>query len=207
MMKKTKIPNLPLYIAVGRDSKRSRVYEAEARAFPQHWHQGWSREQTIDFLRHVIGTRWFRARWPHFGTTVVEVDHADRRFMVTGIGVEFRRGGGGEAFTVRKTIAFGATGTNLSRALAVHELAHLVSPSRARHGRYFCKVYLLLVERFLGVEEYRALRKEFVRAGIKFRSERKLSPAAREAAVKRGRALAARRKLSLQDAKEAVDEL
>jgi hypothetical protein len=196
-MSVTTVPNMPRRVARRRDSMRSKVYTAEKEALPAWWYEGWTEEQTVAYITTVLRTRWFEARWPKFAKQVRVWDRppTSGQFMSKdAVNVRWRRGYGATAWKSGNEIVFGVTGNNLGRAIILHELAHLIAPENAAHGRYFCKTYLLLVERYLGTGAYRALRKAFVRHGVKFRAERKLSADVLAAAKRRGQLLAQRKR-------------
>lgn len=73
----------------------------------------------------------------------------------------------------------------------LHEMAHITADllyeEDQRHGRGFCSVYLKLVERWIGVEEARALRKSFVEHNVRYRNKRVMTPIDKQKAAERFR--------------------
>jgi putative metallohydrolase (TIGR04338 family) len=55
--------------------------------------------------------------------------------------------------------------------VVLHELAHLLCPSREDHGPAWCGALLWLVRRVLGVEAYGALRSGFDQAGVVYEAD------------------------------------
>lgn len=134
-----------------RDSQKSKVYTAER--VLQKGDQGWSYQETQDYVDSVTRTRWWLNRQ---GPPFV--------YVKDGRGTSWAMAY--DPYTTPKGEDRPAT-LNLPRwardpIVVMHEMAHLLtSASEAAHGRGFCRNYLALVKRFLGQEEYVALRESF----------------------------------------------
>jgi putative metallohydrolase (TIGR04338 family) len=165
-----------------RDSYKQRVYEAEAQAMPIGPADRFkSLEDTEEFIRKVLGSRWRKKRFPYCAILTM---------------------------ANRKSYHATATGHNINlpaywawtKQTALHETAHYLLRqshnfhTRSAHGREYCKLMLELVRRFMGPEAGRALRAEFVKDRIPYRSRKRLTPETIERLKARGEALAAYRK-------------
>jgi len=183
-----------------KDSQRSKVYAAERAAFGyrRFYHGGKTKAEILDYLQMLLDTKWLRKRWPNAPTVVQETmdqstAYARKRSPIKGadkvLKVAWRRGSGASASPGRSLITFGASGDCLSYEITVHELAHILAPIHAKHNRIFCKVYVMLAERFFGIDDARALRREFVKRGVKHTLPKTLSTEAKAKAKVRGEAL------------------
>lgn len=195
--------DMPVRVPEKKDMQRERLYRAEREVFGHRlFHTGWTKAQTLDFLQTVLDTKWFRARWPNAPEVVVETldaptEYPSKRSPTTvqqvrrsaRLHISWRRGGGGNASPYGPRITFGVTGPNLGPEIAIHELAHIAAPLNAQHDRYFAKTYLMLVERFISVEDARALRKAFVARRVKHTLPKVYTAAGAAVAQERGKAL------------------
>jgi len=90
------------------------------------------------------------------------------------------------------------------KVVALHELTHSAvarkHPRAAAHGHEFCKIFLMLVKRWIGQWEHDALKAWMRTKRVKFspprqsNRPRRISPA-QQAALKRGRAALARKRV------------
>lgn len=135
-----------------RDCQRSRVYEAERRAFPQFQEQIFESEALVlQFVERVVGSGWFIER---FGVQLVEV-----RF----------RGGQNARGCPSGWIELPPWAFN--PWVILHELAHVVAPGEeAGHGPEFCSIYLELVRHVLGERDHYKLAREFLIDRVKHHS-------------------------------------
>jgi putative metallohydrolase (TIGR04338 family) len=154
-----------------RDTQRAKLYRAE-----NHW-------------RRAIGDAQFRDQLGYL--MFVEKVERDKWF---------RRKYGARTFTVadgrgtRRATAWGSRHLSLPRwartpGVILHEVAHCVTHTEhdsdvAAHGWEFASVMLDLVRHFLGVENYRKLRRCFAEGHVRYKRPREgkpLTPAQREA--------------------------
>lgn len=145
-----------------RDKQRSRLYEAEdmaRRASGQSHLPCMTMAQTQAALDTVLGSRWFR-----------------QRFRVSPGSITLKDGRG----TRNASYSHGSDEINMPRWarekglwVLLHEVTHMVIPSRfAWHGPEFAKVYLALVERFIGADEALLLRTAYKQKGVTYRTTR-----------------------------------
>jgi hypothetical protein len=74
--------------------------------------------------------------------------------------------------------------------LLLHEMAHIWTPGDG-HGREWAAMFIKLVERWMGKDAGRELRREFRKAGVKFTPKRVLSPERKAELAERMRAMRA----------------
>lgn len=157
-----------------RDSQRSKLYAAERASGIQTL--GKLGKMTIAecdaFARKVLRSAYIRRRY----------DRAER--IADWLQVEHGRGGG-RAYAGMTTIRLGVWGRQ--PAVVLHEVAHLLTPSRAAaHGWEFAAAMLDLVRAGMGVEAHDKLKAAYVEHKVRFRRPVKrapLTPERREALV------------------------
>jgi hypothetical protein len=132
--------------ARGRDFQRSRVYEAERRAFG-------SDAGALTVLRRADAVRFVL---DHAGAAIIEWStRAQRSFASPGRRVRFACKGASGGATI---------------CTVIHETAHLIGAMN--HGPHFCAVYLRLVRDTLGIKAAETLAREFLAGGVRFNSWR-----------------------------------
>jgi putative metallohydrolase (TIGR04338 family) len=148
-----------------RDSQKSKVYAAERRI--QRGDQGWSYQETQDFVDRITRTRWWLNRQgPPF---VYVKDGRGTRWALAF-----------DPYVTPKGEYRPAT-INLPRwardpIVVLHELTHILTPAtEAAHGETFCGTYLALVKRFMDIETRDALRQSFREHGVKWTSRKEVS--------------------------------
>lgn len=121
-----------------RDTQRERLYAAERDVFlyednpdqlPDH-------DAAQRWVNRCVRSRWFRKRWPW----VIRVEVVPVRKNAN----PCQRGAG----------IFLPTGWGLNRWVILHELAHVICNAyrEPAHGRRYCRVYLTLLQHYLGVD-------------------------------------------------------
>ena len=159
-----------------RDTQRARVYRAERAAF--YTYNGSGNKQLLfgksyDSLRgkrnrvkDIVSSKWWGDK---SRATSVQVRHYDKQLY------------GGEAYTY--LILMGIRED--SELILIHELAHILQktacydyprkmgiPARTSdiraHGRAYCRIFLAMVRRFIGVEAHNALRLSFKKHNVKY---------------------------------------
>lgn len=81
---------------------------------------------------------------------------------------------------------FGVIGiarTAMTKAVLLHELAHICTPDDVGHGPQYAAVYLALVKSVLGTASYKALKASFKTGKVRFKAKRTLSPERKAALV------------------------
>lgn len=150
-----------------RDAQKSKLYAAEREV--RHAIGDVAIKDRIAawaFIEKVERDRWFIR---HYGR---------RKFTISdGRGTRIARGGG--------------DWLNLPRwartpMVMLHEIAHCVAPSGARHNWQYAAVYLKLVRHFMSVEIAEKLRRSFKRHGVRYlRPRQYTNTAARRASFER----------------------
>jgi len=82
----------------------------------------------------------------------------------------------------------------MNEVVLLHELCHIVHPTGTgvSHGRYFARTFLEAVKHKFGAEAKKALRKEYIRTGVKCTSRPVYSEKTKAAMTARGLAIADR---------------
>ena len=155
-----------------RDFQRKKVYRAENFLA---W-EGKSLED-LDILRSwvnekIVSSRWFQNRWPMDGVIIITDGRGRTRACGYRMTTKYRNYDtmtqssprGGKIKLPRWT---------RNRAAVLHELSHVIvgwhfPRGVPWHGREFCHVYLQLVKRWIGIDEWRQLRDSFKANGVKY---------------------------------------
>ena len=160
-----------------RDTQRGRVYIAERAAFESDKHGSGDNQLSIgksyetlrgkrNRVKEIVSSKWWRDK---SCATSVQVRHFDKQL------------GGGEAYP--SLILMGIRENR--EWVLIHELSHVLMvtarfsyfmkmripavPSEGRsHGRAFCRIFLAMVRRFIGIDAYNALRLSFKHNNVKF---------------------------------------
>ena len=150
-----------------RDSQRSKVYRAGWAVFAAEHGWGIEPQLTLDecqeYVDKVTGSKWWakRARrhgW-RTGPVVVTPGHGQRRALYK------RRWPHPQ---------IGLPRWSRNHAVILHELAHhATSFDHASHGREFCRNFIRLVQRWMGVDVAKALKAAFDETGAKWRKKRR----------------------------------
>jgi len=133
-------------------------------------------EELRTYARNVLRSEWLNRNYPVPYWNIRIEYHPQRHGAVT------RNG---------HVLGFGPRA--LGKQIVLHEIAHLLERSGAWHGREWARVYVEIVQHFLGVERANKLRAEFRAGKVKYTKPRQYTPEQREALRERGRQLAASR--------------
>lgn len=161
-----------------RDSKRQAVYNAETEV-----RQGLRMGRLDDvraYVERVVRSRWFRNRYGDVGD--LKYGNGRRRAIAHGTLLGGRNG--------RITLPLWAR----NELTVLHELAHLITPSRvsqglgkptrllAHHGPEWIQNHLALVRRWMGNDVYKTLKAAFRKRGVRLAPKRtmKLTVAERQ---------------------------
>jgi len=155
-----------------RDSQRSRLYAAEAGLvmFRQEFE---TLEACQAYLLAVLCSRKFQGRWGRRSAAIV-AKHRGAACVPNGSSI-----------------------IRLPRwawrsDVILHELAHVLTPKDAGHGREYAACYLKLVAMFLGPSAEKNLREGYRREKVRWCKRRKVSPEQRAAMAARFLELRAR---------------
>lgn len=168
-----------------RDSQRSKVYRAESVIISGAEERFRQVADIQSYVDRLVGSAWFRRRWPRVGKVEVRPGYGARRALAT--------------FNIIKLPLW-----SRSQAVILHELAHVCVNytdgfEYPAHGREFCSTFLALVRHELGDEAWRSLKDSFRRNRVKHTRAPRTRPmteeqkqAARERLVKARAAKAAK---------------
>jgi len=142
------------------DPQAHLVYSAENKIKPYHCFR--SENAARAFIREVVHSRWWKARFPHIQDVAMVVQDRDRGYA--------------DAMPGFKVGAVRLDWTYLSQDNALHELAHTIveggkpkiRPNATVHGKEFAGTYLALLRKFTTQEYYLCMRDCFETGGVEF---------------------------------------
>lgn len=158
------------------DSQRRKAYKAERVDGALRTSPFATFRELERFVEHVCASAWVVSKW---GRSRIRVTYNPRK----GKGSAEAWGSG--------HIAFGPE--SWTKRIALHEIAHCLTPEDVGHGREWARVYVELVQHFEGRAAADSLKAAFKSQGVKYTKPRQYTAEQREALRERGRALAAAR--------------
>jgi putative metallohydrolase (TIGR04338 family) len=137
-----------------RDNQRQKVYNAE-NVVPRGRQFNRVVEITV-FVDHMLKTTWWRRNFPD--VKFITVKDGRRRIRPS-------------AYRAERVIKMPKWSRN--ELIVIHEVAHIVTPDcYAAHGPEYCRTYLDLVKRFMGLMTCELLRNSFKVHGVKWASNK-----------------------------------
>ena len=147
-----------------RDSQRAKLYKSERPL--KRWHRPLfkNRRAIQSYAKRILKHKWFRERWPHVASVNVRKIRSDARAH------GWYSGGGVVSIQIPKTR------WAMIEAVVLHEIAHGLTEyefgisKTAWHGPEFAKIYVALVQHYMGREAARDLRRGYREHRVKYRS-------------------------------------
>lgn len=165
-----------------RDTQRQRVYDAEDSLMtPEYESDPYNQLNTVNemqvWVNRIVGSTWFRNRWPIIENIRVADGRRRRRAAAF---VWQKRGLGGLDGLFVSAIEGEIRMPRHTRykLIVLHEVAHVVAEVQygrgniAPHGREYCSVYLKLARKFLGSALANSLKEAFRQGDIKYTAVR-----------------------------------
>lgn len=139
----------------GRDFQRQKLYRAENQALQKHKKKFKDHLEASRFIAKVLSNKWFIDNF--MIREVIMHHHHNNRV--------FARGGG--AYKPNRIGRIKIPDWACSDWVILHELAHCCQEHPEGHGRNFCYIFLLLVEKFMGKEAARDLKTQYAKFDVK----------------------------------------
>ena len=141
---------------ISRDNQKQKLYDAERAALNNHKKKFKNHLEAARFLAKVISNKWFI---DNFMIREVIMLHDHRNHISA-------RGGGIHGITRIGKIKI--PDWACSDWVVLHELAHCCQEHPPAHGRNFCYIFLLLVEKFMSKQAASDLKEEYNKRNVKF---------------------------------------
>ncbi len=161
-------------VARARDSQRQKVYSAESFL---HGGSAWERFETVAemqaFVDDVLGSAWFRRRWPQVARRGIEVRDGRGR-------------GRACAQVIWGTLVIKMPVWSRSRAIVLHEISHHCADEVhgitdvAAHGWQFAATLLELVAHEMGAMWGDELKKSYKARKVRYKAPRSRKPLTEE---------------------------